>query len=95
MRSFCKISCAPFLLLIILMCFMSAIAQGPRGGRGRGCPPGEVYIADCRSPCEPTCREPNGPQICVASCRTGCFCRAGLLRRERDNRCVNRGRCSY
>lgn len=46
----------------------------------------EVYY-NCGPACPATCQN-KSPPVCIASCKSGCFCAPGFLRNERTGECV-------
>lgn len=55
------------------------------------CGPDEEHL-DCGSACPPQC----GDELmgaCIAVCKSGCFCKNGLVRNPANNRCIRRSEC--
>ncbi|GIY03099.1 hypothetical protein CEXT_538132 [Caerostris extrusa] len=52
------------------------------------CPLNQMYY-ECMPKCQNRCQPPD---VCTADCRSGCFCKEGLLMRD-DGRCVRKEVC--
>ena len=54
------------------------------------CPDGYEY-KECGSPCTMTCDNYQNPPVCIAVCRSGCFCPEGTV--ELNDTCITTDQC--
>nr|ABF18118.1 TIL domain-containing cysteine-rich salivary secreted peptide [Aedes aegypti] len=80
-------------LLIALVCtaFISKLVLADSQDLTECSDPNAEY-RDCGSACPLTCTNMNRNFMCIMVCRSGCFCRQGLVRNS-NNRCIKPSEC--
>uniref|UniRef100_A0A1W7R7M7 Putative til domain-containing cysteine-rich salivary secreted peptide n=1 Tax=Aedes albopictus TaxID=7160 RepID=A0A1W7R7M7_AEDAL len=79
-----------FLTVLCIVVITSSASAAPQ--YSSECSDPNTEYLECGSACPLTCRNMNRNFMCITVCRSGCFCRKGLVRNE-DNKCIEPSHC--
>uniref|UniRef100_A0A1W7R7N0 Putative til domain-containing cysteine-rich salivary secreted peptide n=1 Tax=Aedes albopictus TaxID=7160 RepID=A0A1W7R7N0_AEDAL len=82
-----------FLTVLCIAVITSSTSAAPQFSDSSECSDPNTEYLECGSACPLTCRNMNRNFMCIAVCRSGCFCRNGLVRNA-DNKCIEPSQCS-